>query len=49
MNLKPSKYKRISYNTTTMASLGLVVPLKFSFPPKFNFLLRSSPPPIILV
>ena len=53
MNLKPSKHKRISFNTTTMASLGFIAPLlKFTSPLKFNFLLRYPPPPpapIILV
>ena len=29
MNLKPNKHKRISFNTTTMASLGFIAP-----PPK---------------
>ena len=56
MNLKPDKHKRIPFNTTTMASLGFIgSPLKFKVPPlnlapptKFNFLLRS-PHPIILV
>ena len=39
MNLKPNKHKRISVNTTTMASLGV-----HRLPPlKFNFLLRSLP------
>ena len=53
MNLKPNKHKIISFNITTMASLGFIGPpknfkaqLKFSPPPpKFNFLLRSPPPP----
>ena len=56
MNLKPNKHKRISFNTTTMTSLGFIGPPKILGPPlnlalpppKFNFLLRS-PPPIILV
>ena len=32
MSLKPNKHKRISFNTTTMASLGFIgpPPLKFS-------------------
>ena len=38
MNLKPNKHKRISFNTTTMASLGFI-----ATPKKFNFLLRSPP------
>ena len=49
MNLKPNKHKRISFNTTTMATLGFIgrpkhfrSPLKFSSPsPKLNFLFRS--------
>ena len=35
MNLKPNQHKRISFNTTTMTSLGFI-----ASPPK-NFLLRS--------
>ena len=35
MNLKPNKHKRISFNKTTMASLGFIAPaLKFSSPPQ---------------
>ena len=47
MNLKPNKHKRISFNTTTMASLGFIAPPKILgpplnlAPPKFNLLLRS--------
>ena len=41
MNLEPSKHKIISFNTTTMTSLGFIAPS----PPKFNFLLRSPPSP----
>ena len=52
MNLKPNKHKRISFNTTTMASLGLIAPPPKILgtplnltprppPPKFNFLLKS--------
>ena len=44
MNLKPNKHKRISFNTTTMTSLGLIAPpkilrspLNLAPPPKFNF------------
>ena len=34
MNLKPNKHKRISFNKTTMVSLGFIAPaLKFSSPP----------------
>ena len=50
MNLKPNKHKRISFNTTTMASLGFIgPPLNLALPnlppppPKFNFLLKSFP------
>ena len=47
MNLKPNKNERISFNTTTMASLGFIAPPKILgpplnlAPPKFNLLLRS--------
>ena len=47
MNLKPNKNERISFNTTTMASLGFIAPPKMLgpplnlAPPKFNLLLRS--------
>ena len=53
VNLKPNQHKRISFNTTTMTSLGFIGPPKILDPPlnlalpKFNFLLRY--PPIILV
>ena len=47
MTLKPNQHKRISFNTTTMTSLGFIglpkilgPPLNLA-PPKFNFLLRS--------
>ena len=49
MNLKPNQHKRISFNTTTMTSLGFIAPPKILgpclnlAPPKFNFLLRSLP------
>ena len=49
MNLKPNKHKRISFNTTTMSSLGFKCPPKILgspinlAPPKFNFLLRFPP------
>ena len=50
MNLKPNQHKRISFNTTTVTSLGFIgplenfsCPLKFSSPPNFNSLLRSPP------
>ena len=47
MNLKPNQHKIISFNTTTMKSLGFIDPPKILgpplnlAPPKFNFLLRS--------
>ena len=55
MNLKPNQHKRISFNTSTMTSLGFIGPPKVLgpplnlAPPKFIFLLRSPPLPIILV
>ena len=33
MNLKPNKHKRIYFNTTTMASLGLIALPKILGPP----------------
>ena len=33
MNLKPNKHKRISFNATTMASLGFIGPPKILGPP----------------
>ena len=43
MNLKPNKHKRISFNTTTMASLGFIAPPKnFRSPP--NLIFCSGPP-----
>ena len=33
MNIKPNKHKRISFNTTTMASLGIIAPRKVLGPP----------------
>ena len=38
MSLKPNKHKRISFNTTTMASLG------FIDPPPQNLIFCSGPP-----
>ena len=32
MNLKPNKHKRISFNTTTLASLGFIGPPKILEP-----------------
>ena len=59
VNLKPNKNKRISFNTTTMASLGFIdppkivgAPLNLVPPSKFKFLLSAPlppPPPIISV
>ena len=45
MNLKPNKHKRISFDITTMASLGFIGPPLNLAPPKkkFIFLLRSPP------
>ena len=40
MNLKLNKHKRISFNTTTMASLGFIAP-----PPPPNLIFCSGPPP----
>ena len=39
MNLKPNQHKRISFNRTTMTSLGFIAPpaLKFSSPPNLIF------------
>ena len=42
MNLKLNKHKRISFNTTSMASLGFIGTLKFSPPPP-NLLFCSGP------
>ena len=43
MNLKPNKHNRISFNTTTMASLGFIgPPLKFSSPPNLIFYCSQS-------
>ena len=45
MNLKPNQHKRISFNTTIMASLGFIVPLlKFQVPHP-NLIFCSGPPP----
>ena len=42
MNLKSNQHKRISFNTTTMTSLGFRGPPLNLAPPKFIFLLSSS-------
>ena len=53
MNLKPNKHKRISFNTTTMASLGFIAPtpkilvllLNLALPaPKIQFFAQAPPP-----
>ena len=44
MNLKPNKHKRISFNTTTMTSLGFIGPPKILGPP-----LNLAPPPPNLI
>ena len=57
MNLKPNKHKRISFNTTTMASLGFIGPppnilgplLNLAPLPNLIFCSGPHPPPIILV
>ena len=43
MNLKPNKYKRISFNTTTMASVGFISPPKIQLP--LNSIFCSGLPP----
>ena len=47
MNQKPNKHKRINFNTTTMASLGVhsPSPLKFSSlpPPQIQFFAQVLP------
>ena len=43
MNTKPNQHKRISFNTSTMTSLGFIDPLKFSSPP-LNLIFCSCPP-----
>ena len=43
MNLKPNKRKRISFNTTTMASLGFIAP------PPLPTKKKISGPPLKLV
>ena len=40
MNLKPNTHKRISFNTTTMASLGFIGPQKI-----LGHHLNLAPPP----
>ena len=51
MNLKPNKHKIISFNTTTMTSLGFIAPppLKFLVSLEFNspqkLIFCSGPPP----
>ena len=44
MNLKPNKHKRISFNTTTMISLGFIAHSpKIYVPPKLTFCSGPSP------
>ena len=46
VNLKPNQHKRISFNTTTMTSLGFVgPPLNLAPPPPTCIFLLRSPPP----
>ena len=45
MNLKPNQHKRISYNTTTMTSLGFIgPPLNLAPTPIPNLIFCSGPP-----
>ena len=47
MNLKPIKHERISFNATTMASLGFIGPplnLAPTPPPPPNLIFCSDPP-----
>ena len=46
MNLKPNKHKRISFSTTTMASLGIIAPPEILGTP-LNLAPPSPPPPQI--
>ena len=45
VNLKPNQHKRISFNTTTMTSLGFVGPPLNLAPPPPNLFFCSGPPP----
>ena len=46
MNLKPNKHKRISFDTTTMASVGFIgPPLNLAPPHPPNLIFCSGPPP----
>ena len=45
MNLKANQHKRISFNTTTMTSLGSIVPPKVLGPPLNPLNLVPPPPP----
>ena len=42
MNLKPNKHKIISFNTTTMASLGFIGPLPKILGPPLNLALPRN-------
>ena len=50
-NLKPNQHRRISFNTTTMTSMGFIGPPKTLGPPlnlalpSPNLIFCSSPPP----
>ena len=44
MNLKPNQHKRISFNTTTMTSLGFIGPPKNLVPPNYFGLKFLGPP-----
>ena len=44
MNTKPNKHKRISFNTITMASLGLIAPSPLKFITPLNLIFCSCPP-----
>ena len=44
MNLKPNKHKRISFNTTAMASLGFIDVPSSGTPPPPNLIFCSGPP-----
>ena len=51
MNLKPNKHKRISFNTTNMASLGFIAPTPpkilgppLNLAPPLNLIFCSGPP-----
>ena len=44
MKIRPNKHKGISFNTTTMTSLGFIAPpLKFSPSPQIQFFTQALP------